>query len=344
MNEPIKIAVMGVGAFGALHARTLAALPEARLVALGNRTRLKAENLARELGVPNVFSRVEEMIERRIADALVIATNTETHVPYAKAALSAGMHVLIEKPVAGSLAEVQDLEAFCRQSNYVAMAGHICVFHSLVGPLIERVQREGFRSAHFVRHRPAGLVKLFPEEHPITLTMVHDLYVAAQMAGGAEPESFDALDALNSDGKADHAWATLRWSDGRVATFHSHWILPDGAPGDGFDWLEVFGQSYYTRVDTNPQNWTWTQDKITWPIALEISIPHGRPTGMLAEELRSFLAACHGVPVPAGCRLQDAVQVQRWMEKLLKSAQSKRVAKSQHGDLTLPNVHEQTSH
>lgn len=328
MREPINIAVMGVGAFGALHARTLAALPEARLVALGNRTRSKAEILARELGVPHVFSTVEEMIAAKISDALVIATSTETHVPYAKAALAAGMHVLIEKPVAGSLAEAQDLEAFGTKSGRVAMAGHICVFHSLVAPLIERVQREGFRSAHFVRHRSTRTVKLFPDEHPITLTMVHDLYVAAQMARGAEPENFEALDALDSNGKADHSWATLRWSDGRVATFHSHWVLPEGAPGDGFDWLEVFGNSYHTRLETNPQNWTWAQDKATWPVALEISASHGRPTGMLAEELRSFLAACHGAPIPAGCRMQDAVQVQRWMEELLKSAQSKRTVKA----------------
>ncbi len=320
MKEPIRIAVMGLGAFGALHARTLSRLPEARLVAMGNRTRAKAELLAQELGVPQVFSTIEELIEGKVADALVIATNTETHVPLAKAALAAGIHVLVEKPVGTDLTEVQSLEAASRSSRSVAMAGHVCVFHSLIGPLIERVHREGFRSAHFVRHRPTHLIRLFPAEHPITLTMVHDLYVAAQLAGGAEPESFEAMDALNSQGEADHAWATLRWPDGRVATFHSHWILPPGAPGDGFDWLEVFGQSYHTRVNTNPQGWTWTHEKMTWPVELQIALAHGRPTGMLAEELRSFLAACHGDPVPAGCRMADAVQVQRWMEELLKSA------------------------
>jgi len=324
MKEPIKIAVIGVGTFGALHARTLGALPEARLVALGDRTRSKAEHLARELAVPHVFCTVEDLIELKIADALVIATNTETHVPYAKAALAAGIHVLIEKPVGSNLADVQSLAEVCRKSSGVAMAGHICLFHSLVAPLIERVQQTGFRSAHFVRHRPARIAKIFPEAHPILLTMVHDLYVAAQMAGGTEPESFDALDALNSEGQADHSWATLRWSEGRVATFHSHWILPDVAPGDGFDWLEVFGQSYHTRVETNPQNWTWTQDNVSWPVALEISMAHGRPTGMLAEELRAFLAACQGSPVPAGCRLPDAMQVQRWMEQLMNAARSKR--------------------
>ena len=328
LKEPIKIAVIGVGVFGALHARTLSALPEARLVALGNRTRSKAEQLARELGVPNIFGTVEELIERKVADALVIATHTDTHVSIAKAALAAGMNVLIEKPVGSNLADVRSLEKACQKSNRVAMAGHICLFHSLVAPLIERVKQAGFRSAHFVRHRPARIAKLFPEEHPITLTMVHDLYVAAQLAGGVEPERFDAWDALNLDGKADHAWAALRWGDGRVATFHSHWILPDGSPGDGCDWLEVFGQIYHTRVNTNPQNWNWTQDRVNWPVALEMSLAHGRPTGMLAEELRSFIAACQGTPIPAGCRMQDAVQVQRWMEQLLKSAQSKRADNS----------------
>ena len=155
MKEPIKTAVLGVGAFGALHARTLRALPEAQLMALGDRVLPKAEQLARELGVPHVFTTVKELIERNLADALVIATHTETHVPIAKAALAAGLHVLIEKPVAGNLADVQSLAELCRTADRVAMAGHICLFHSLVAPLIGRVQQQGFRSAHFVRHRPA---------------------------------------------------------------------------------------------------------------------------------------------------------------------------------------------
>jgi predicted dehydrogenase len=237
--------------------------------------------------------------------------------------MAAGMHVLIEKPVGRDLAEVQSLEEFCRTADPIAMAGHICMFHSQVNPLLQRVQREGFRSAHLVRHRPRQTADLFPDEHPITLTMVHDLYVAAQMVEGEEPESLEAMDASGPDGKADHAWATLRWKDGRVATFHSHWILPDGAPADGLDWMEVFGSSYHARVQTNPQSTTWTGEKMTWPIPLEISSVNGRPTGMLAEELRAFVAACQGAPVPAGCRIQDAVQIQRWMDHLLRSAQTR---------------------
>jgi len=131
------------------------------------------------------------------------------------------------------------------------------------------------------------------------------------------------LEARRADGRVDQAWATLRWRDGRVATFHSHWILPQGSPADGFDATEVFGKSFYTKVATNPQNWIWTEEKASWPMALEMSQVNGSPTGMLAEELRSFIAACQGAPVPGGCRIEDAVQVQDWMERLRQSARTK---------------------
>lgn len=320
---------MSRGDFGAVHARTLRALPEARLAALGNRTQATAALLAQELGVTEVFSTVEGLLERKGTAALAVATNTETHVPLANAALAARIHVPIEKSFGTNLADVQSLKVASRNSGGVARAGPVCGFHSLAGPFIERVHREGFRSAHFVRPRPAGMIRLFPEEHPSALTMVPDLYVAARMAGSAEPEIPEALDAPNSQGKTDHAWATLRWPDGRVATFHSHWIRPPGGPGDGFDWLEIFDQSYDTRVNTNPQIWTRTQEKMTWPVELEIATARGRPTGMLAEELRSFLAVGHGDPVPAGCRIADVVQVQRSMEQLQDSAWTKRPAKSE---------------
>ncbi len=323
MNKPLRVAVIGVGAFGALHARTLCRLPGVLLSALGGRTKRRAEPLARELNVREVFCSMDELIEGKLADALIISTQADTHVAFAKAALAAGLHVLVEKPVGRTLAEVKDLAQCAQGSRAAAMAGHICMFHSQINPLVSRVRQAGFRSGHFVRHRPATLVDLFPEEHPITLTMVHDLYVAAQMVGGAEPVSLDALETCRADGRVDHSWATLRWANGCVATFHSHWILPAGSPEDGFDATEIFASSFHTKVNTNPQNWIWTSEKASWPLALEISEVNGSPTGMLAEELRAFVAACQGVPVPDGCRMQDAVQVQAWMERLLASARAK---------------------
>jgi predicted dehydrogenase len=177
------------------------------------------------------------------------------------------------------------------------------------------------RAAHFVRHRPAGLARDFPEEHPIPMTMLHDLYVLAELVGHEEPVYFDAISAIGPGGTADMAWATLRWADGRVATLHSHWTLPAGSPGDGWDCAEVFGVGYHARIATNPQNFQWDDAAATWPLSLEISSVGGRPTGMLAEELRSFAVACRTGEAHPGCGMADALQVQRWAETLVLSAE-----------------------
>ena len=328
MNDTFSIAVVGVGSWGTLHARTLSALSGVALTALGDVVPSRAESLARELGVPRTFGSLDEFIGQRMADALVIATPEDSHVRIAKAALAAGIHVLVEKPVGSTSAEVRDLAAYVQQAKAVAMAGHVCMFQSQIGPLVARVRQAGFRSAHFERHRPAALVDQFPQGNPLTLTLVHDLYVATQLAGGSEPCSLDALQACRPDGRPDHMWATLRWPDGRVATFHSHWVLPPGSPDGGFDSTEVFGNGFYTKAVTNPQNWIWTEAKTNWPLSLEIYQVNGSPTGMIAEELRAFVLACQGAPVPGGCRMADAVQVQDWMERLQHSAQTKSQAHS----------------
>ena len=318
MQKSIRIAVLGAGQFGTLHARTLAGLPEAQLVAIGDAVPERAQVLAAELGVKSTFTDPKEFLKSTSVDGIVIATRTDTHVALAQVALDAGLAVLIEKPVAEHSADIAQL--LQHRAAPRAMAGHICLFHSLIGPLLQRVQKESFRTAHLVRHRPSWMCDRFPEEHPIRMTMVHDLYVLAQMVGGEEPERFEARQSKNAKGQIDCSWATLRWRDGRVATLQSHWLVPDGGPSDGWDRTEVFGENYHAIVDTNPAPLVWTNEKTEWPQALEIGEIAGRPVGMLAEELRSFIALCNGGNAPAGCRLEDALQLQQWMEKLLASA------------------------
>lgn len=322
MQERIRIAVLGAGQFGSLHARTLVGLPEAQLVAIGDAVHDRARALADELGVKSTFTDLDEFLKTAQLDGIVIATRTATHVALAQMALDAGLAVLVEKPVAENSADI--LQLLQHPNAHRAMAGHICLFHSLIDPLLQRVQKEGFRTMHLARHRPSWMCDRFPEEHPIRMTMVHDLYVLAQMACGEEPESFEARQSKNAKGQIDSSWATLRWSDGRVATLESHWLVPKGGASDGWDRTEVFGENYHAVVDTNPAPLIWTQEKTEWPQALEIGEIAGRPVGMLAEELRSFIALCDGKSATAGCRLEDALQLQRWMEKLLASAAEQR--------------------
>jgi len=319
----VRVAVVGVGNFGALHARTLAALPGAELVALVDGDLMRAGALAEELRVPRVFASLAKLIEDGGVEAVVIATRADTHIPLALEAIKAGLSVLVEKPFANSAEEIRHFLAEIGEPSSAVMVNHLCLFHSLVAPLMERLSQTDFRALHFVRHRPDWIGKRFPEDHPIQLTMVHDLYVAARIVGGEDPVSYHAMEGRNADGRIDMSWASLRWADGRVATFHSHMLLPDSVAPDGWDVLEVFGDGIHSRVTTNPAPWTWTDSRnTTWPVSLEISNIYGVPTGMLSGSLQSFLAVARGGAVPLGCRVVDALKVQEWTEKLLQIARN----------------------
>jgi hypothetical protein len=79
------------------------------------------------------------------------------------------------------------------------------------------------------------------------------------------------------------------------------------------------------RINTNPQPSIFFEEKIKFPVPYEISEVEGRPVGYLAEELRSFIRACKGeAAIPEGCRIEDALQIQRWLDILVKSATEKR--------------------
>jgi predicted dehydrogenase len=320
-----RLAIVGLGAFGELHARTILGLGEAELTAVADTDGARAKARARAWRVPRHFRTVEELCAAQVADAVVIATRTDTHVKIAGTALRHGLHVLVEKPAGRNERELAALARAQQKSGRIVMVDHLCLFHSLVGSLLDRIAASGVRAAHFVRHRPRAVGARFPEESPLTLLMVHDFYVAAQMMGGEDPIHFEITEAREPDGRVDMTWVLLQWRDGRVATFHSHSMMPAGAPSDGVDSTEVFGADFHTRVATNPAPWTWTEEKQQWPIALEISSGAGVPRGMMAELHRAFLRAMASGAVPAGCRISDAAQVQRWTDRLMKRARQKRL-------------------
>jgi len=81
--------------------------------------------------------------------------------------------------------------------------------------------------------------------------------------------------------------------------------------------MEIFGQGWAARICANPRPIEVWDDRARWPMALEICTAGLAATGMLAEQLRCFCRVVRGLEsVPIGATYQDAVQVQRWLERL----------------------------
>ncbi len=314
--------MIGLGRFGRLHALTLTGLAEAELVGLVAR---RPESLARISDeLPNVrgWTNLEQAIDESEAEAWVVACTTAEHIRVTRQLLAAGKSVLLEKPIADDLDEAHSLAPLVRADSSNLMLGHIVLFNSEFQQLREEVSIRGALAyIDCVRHRPASIVTDFPGENPLHAAMVHDLYAVQVLMNRAEPCRFQACFHRTRNGAIDVANAQLQWPDGPLASFTASYLTPAGMPSRGFDRMEVFGDGWSARIAPNPRPIEVWADSATWPLPLEIRAGASGPTGMMAEELRTFCRVVRGLaPVPMGTTYADAIQVQQWMDRLVMHA------------------------
>lgn len=214
----VRIAVIGAGHFGRFHAQKVAAAPEAVLVGIHDRHPERAALLSAEVGVPALAS-AEDAIAA--AEAVIIATPTPAHHPIAAAALDAGRHVLVEKPMTVTLAEADDLIARAAAAARVLQVGHLERFSAARGAITRHVSRplvmECVRVSPF---RPRGL-----DVSVVLDLMIHDIDLVLMLAG-ADPVSIEAGGATVMSERIDVALARLAFADGRAASLSASRIAP----------------------------------------------------------------------------------------------------------------------
>ena len=321
-GSPVRIGVVGLGNFGRLHALTLAGLTESNLVALVDTRPERLRDVSQELsGIPS-WSSLDDALRGSDAEAWVVATPTESHVPLVERILSAGdSYVLVEKPLADSLATARRLEPLTARNPNQIMLGHILLFAAEIRQLLlEIAQRGPLIYFHLVRHRPVDMWDYY-RETPFRLLMVHDLYLALAMMNGEEPVGFSGRLHPRAGGGFDLARAELIWENGTWGFLTASYLTPTGMGPDGFDRLEAFGQGWVARLRLNPQPLALWSDRAEWPLSLNVHADPPAPSGWLAEELRHFCRVVRAeAEPPLGARLKDAIRIQGWLEQLESSA------------------------
>lgn len=322
MIRPVRIGVVGVGRFGRLHARTLAGLAEADLVALVIRDPANQAAIRQELpGVP-IWPSLDAALAEAGAEAWVVATQTDSHIDLAEQILRSGAAALVEKPLGLSVAEARRLEPLVAPESRNVMVGHILLF----APEFRRLARESERRGGLAylsaeRHRPIGVYEMFHGESPMRLVMVHDLYLAMVLAGGAEPTRMRAWLHPRPGGGCDLAIARIEWASGMWANLTASYLTPPGMGSDGFDRLEAYGHGWVARMEINPQPLTIWAERAEWPLALAIDDDPAAPSGWMAEELRCFCRVVRGATPPLGARYEDGIRMMDWLDRLEQSAE-----------------------
>lgn len=128
--KKVRIGVAGAnGAFGSKHLDALSQIDNVEIVATMATTLEKANGVADKYSIPHRFDNYDDMLGMADLDAVILATPTQIHAEQGIKAMAAGKHVLIEIPMADTLADSEALVAKQKETGLVAMAGHVRRFN-----------------------------------------------------------------------------------------------------------------------------------------------------------------------------------------------------------------------
>lgn len=224
----LKVAVVGAGYWGPNLARNFAKSPEWDLVAICDRDEERARALARSTGGLDVETEVEALLARDDLDAVAIATPARTHHPIALAALRAGKHVVVEKPIADSVAAAEEMVEEARSRGLVLMTDHTFCYTPVVSKIRDLIAAGELGDVLFVDSVRINLGLVQPDVDVFWDLAPHDLSILDfVLPGGLAPESVVAhgADPVGA-GKACIGHLVLPLPGGALASVHVNWLSP----------------------------------------------------------------------------------------------------------------------
>ncbi len=220
-TRPLRVGVTGIGIMGSNHARVLSQLPGAELVAIADPDQAQAEKVASFLGCKAVDDH-RALLELGL-DAVVVAAPTHLHHPIALDVIGAGCSVLVEKPVASTAEEGQEIVAAAAAKGVTLMVGHVERFNPAVRAIKDAIQGEDLLSIAITRVGP------FPPRMSnvgvVIDLAVHDIDLIRWFTGEdiheVQPQTSAAIAA-----REDIALLQFRTASGVLAHINTNWLTP----------------------------------------------------------------------------------------------------------------------
>ena len=290
MTRPLPVGVIGVGMLGWHHARHLMSMAEAELVGVYDIRPERAQLVARALGTRACESR-EELLDR--VAAVTVAVPTSVHAEVGLAALETGRPVLMEKPLAATLAEADALVDAAARRSVLLQVGHIERFNRAIRAAEPYLDRPSFiEGERLAPYHPRGT------DVPVVLDlMVHDLDLILHLARGAAAVDVRANGAAVLSGLLDVAHARVEFANGMVASVTASRIARERVRR-----LRVYQEEGYLALDLSAGRGEflrlrnrWSPEEVHGLEEIAERIPLEAPAAdALRLELASFIRSVRG--------------------------------------------------
>lgn len=302
--SPIRIAVVGAGLLGTRHARVFSEQPECRLVGVVDVNLERAQTVATRYGA-TAYTDLQTLLADDLVDAVAVVTPDFLHRDPMAAAVGAGKHVFVEKPLATTLAEVRELVNLSTAANVVTMVNYSQRFLTDYAWIKETIDRGEIGQPRMVTslkfdtiYVPTGMLSWAAQSSPFYFMSSHDLDLTHWFLG-VDPVSVYAQETRGVlDGKGipvhDGVNVLMGFGDNISANFHSSWIHPDTYPAIADGHMQIIGSEGVITYQNRTRKIEFYNKRggqeiqFTGPAtATEVN---GKLVGAFTDSVRHFLA------------------------------------------------------
>lgn len=309
--EKIQIGIIGVGAFGESHIIGYKSLPYVNIAAVCDANEKRAREIAARYEIQKTYTDCNEMLRDTGLDAVSICTPEEFHLAPTLAALRAGKHALVEKPIATNLEDAREMIAAARAANVFLTVGHILRFetrYALVQEKIAAGELGKIISLTARRNRPKFLARTYLRTHGILEASIHDIDILLWYTR-ARVKRVRAISRNTAEyPNPDATWALLEFQNGAVASLENLWLNPDNGGIGTNDALQVTGTHGIANIDfVNTGLSLWYESGYLVPDISHEPRVRGEMFGALKEELAYFTRCILENRAPGVVSLDDAL-------------------------------------
>jgi predicted dehydrogenase len=314
-SKPMGIGFIGAGEVSILHAEAVRRCPDAKLTGLWNRTATLGKERAGVYGC-RLYETAEQLIADPEVDAVFVLTNLETHLHYAKLALAFGKPVLVEKPVAASVAEIEEMKQIAEKAGLLCMPGHNMIYEeSLVRSrdLIEKGAIGKIVSVYVMYNIQHSEERASTLPGVVRQILTHNSYSMLYLAGKPKRVSaFKACRHYQTITKEDIAMVIIELENGGLAHLCASFAADDLSTAPWTFLIKVIGTegtTHYTYQD-------WVETKA------RAGVSHSRTytayQGTIAKEVQHFVNVCRNGGKLLST-LDDAIVAQKMVEAVERS-------------------------
>ncbi|MCC7354368.1 MAG: Gfo/Idh/MocA family oxidoreductase [Anaerolineae bacterium] len=327
--KPVRIGVAGLGNFGEVAVRTLSLMAEYDLVGVASRNGERAQQVAGKYGARRWYADPRDLANDPEVEAVYVVTDLARHVEVAQTMLTAGKHVLIEKPLTARIEEADAIVRAAAAANRLVMVGYIERFDPRRAMIHQRIAAGelGEIVSLYGRRNIGNQYLSWPrfQRWPLIIEPgIHTVDMLLWLAGSRVRRVYAVGRSHNEWKTTDTWWATLEFANGAVGVIEQVWHLPAGtaADWDQDNQLEVIGTKGTAQMrDPTDAFWVWTSGATRSPDFYLLPEVAGQITGALRNEFAYFARCVATGEPPALGTLAEAYHTTQVALAIVESAQ-----------------------